>query len=687
MTGKLEETRLSAKDKDITAEPGTADRQTRKSGSDPWEQDKALPRWRRLDFLSLVPLVAIATLALGVAALVWIVDRGEEAQARVKIATDALWVEQTLRFQLSVHEDLLVRLALEPTEPAAQPALDARIKLHIATNPEVQSVTWYDASGRVRHALPGSGAPQDAALVNLLRQRASRATRPVYGDIGEDGIVSIGLPMTGAEGVVSATISIPILLERHVPWWIAEQYGVRVINASEETVAARQRLEPSADNPRHVISFDPPLRGTLLQITAYDTPGGFRSALLLGTITALAAFAILALLILFINARRRRNAEQRLRGETAFRRSMEESLTVGLRAKDHNGRILYVNSAFCNLVGWSAEEIVGRMPPMPYWDSSRVEETVERQKQLQVGGAFSQSFETRFRHRDGREIDVQVYEAPLIDAGGVHRGWMGSVIDITEAKKAARRARLQDEAMARTGRLVTLGEMASTLAHELNQPLSAIASYATGILNLVDQGKMDPAVLRGATEKLAQQAARAGLVIQRVQDLARKREPRFSPTKIEDVINETVSLLAADAREHQVRLVPEIAATPAVAADRILMEQLLINLIRNGMEAMGDSRSGDSLYIRLFSRDGDTVIEIIDQGGGIKPEIEGRLYDAFASTKAQGLGMGLKICRSIVELHGGQLTFRPADGGGTVFSVILPAMKQETVPLGEGQAA
>ncbi len=172
-----------------------------------------------------------------------------------------------------------------------------------------------------------------------------------------------------------------------------------------------------------------------------------------------------------------------------------------------------------------------------------------------------------------------------------------------------------------------------------------------------------------------------------MQDLARKREPRFSPTKIEDVINETVSLLAADAREHQVRLVPEIAATPAVAADRILMEQLLINLIRNGMEAMGDSRSGDSLYIRLFSRDGDTVIEIIDQGGGIKPEIEGRLYDAFASTKAQGLGMGLKICRSIVELHGGQLTFRPADGGGTVFSVILPAMKQETVPLGEGQAA
>lgn len=634
-----------------------------------------------------MPLVAIATLALGVAALVWIVDRGEEQQARVKIATDALWVEQTLRFQLSVHEDLLVRLALELTDPAAQPAQDARIKLHIATNPEVQSVAWYDASGKVRHALPGSGAPQDATLVNLLRQRASRATRPVYGDVAEDGTVSIGLPLTGSEGVVLATISIPILLERHVPWWIAEQYGVRVINSAEETVAARQRLEPAAGNPRHVISFDPPLRGTLLQITAYDTPGGFRSALLLGTITALAVFAILALLVLFINARRRRNAELRLRGETAFRRSMEESLTVGLRAKDHNGRILYVNSAFCNLVGWSAEEIVGRMPPMPYWDPSRVKETVERQKQLQIGGVFSQSFETRFRHRDGREIDVQVYEAPLIDAGGVHRGWMGSVIDITETKKAARRARLQDEAMARTGRLVTLGEMASTLAHELNQPLSAIASYATGILNLVDQGKMDPAVLRGATEKLAQQAARAGLVIQRVQDLARKREPRFSRTHIEEVIDETVSLLAADAREHRVRLLPEISPAPAVAADRILLEQLLINLIRNGMEAMGDGRSGDDLHIRLFSRDNDVIVEIIDRGGGIKPEIEGRLYDAFASTKAQGLGMGLKICRSIIELHGGQLSFRPAEGGGTVFSAVLPAMKQETMSLGEGQAA
>ncbi|MBR0554058.1 PAS domain S-box protein [Ciceribacter sp. L1K23] len=615
--------------------------------------------------------------------MVWIVDRGESEQARVKIATDALWVEQTLRFQLSIHEDLLVRLALEPPGDDVRTVVDPRVKLHIATNPEVQSVIWYDGGGRIAHALPGNGSPQDHRLVELLREGGARATRPVYGDVTEDGLVVIALPLTGSEGVVSATISIPILLERHVPWWIAEQYGVRVVTAAEDTVAARQKLEPAVGNPQHAISFDPPLRGMLLQITAYDTPAAFRSALLLGTIAALATFAILSLLVVYTNARRRRRAELRLRGETAFRQAMEESLTVGLRAKDNEGRILYVNSAFCNLVGWKAEEIVGRLPPMPYWDPSRVGEAEERQKRLTANGAFSPSFETRFRHRSGREIDVQVYEAPLIDASGVHRGWMGSVIDITEAKNATRRARAQDEAMARTGRLVTLGEMASTLAHELNQPLSAISSYATGMLNLLDRDDFDAGLFRGVTEKLAQQAARAGFVIQRVQDLARKREPHFSEIQIDQVIRETIALLAADAREHRVKIVADMEPARSVAADTILLEQLLINLIRNGMEAMADRRTGDTLTIKLLERGDNAIIEIADQGAGIDPDVENRLFEAFASTKAQGLGMGLAICRSIVELHGGHLSFRYGENRGTVFVVQLPLAQREKRAMGE----
>ncbi|WP_051013859.1 sensor histidine kinase [Pararhodospirillum photometricum] len=638
----------------------------------PWTQEDRPPRGPRFDPLSLVPLIAIVALVAGVGALVWVVNRGEEEQARVKLATDALWVEQTLRFQLGIHEDMLVRLALEAAGGAPAATLDARTRLHIANNPELLSVAWHDATGRLRRALPGGHTPGDPALAALLSGRAAQTSRIVYGAISETGLVSLGLPLGDGTGSLMATMSLPLLLERHIPWWIAEQYGVRLLDARERALAERQRLKPPPGAPSHLISFDPPLHGTALRITAYVTPTGFRVVLLLGTIAALAVFAILALYVLFRTAERRRMAELRLRGEIAFRRSMEESLTVGLRAKDHAGRILYVNAAFCNLVGWNAEDLVGRMAPMPYWDPQRLDETQTRQRQLAAGGAVGQSFETRFRHRDGHLIEVQVFEAPLIDARGTHQGWMGSVIDITEAKRAARRARAQDEALARTGRLVMLGEMASTLAHELNQPLSAIASYAAGMLNLMHHGSADPALLQEVTGKLAKQAGRAGQIIHHIQDLVKKREPRFAPTRLDDVVLETVGFLAADAREHRIRLLATVSPLPPVHADRILLEQVLINLIRNGMEAMSERRSGDAVIIRLMAEDTQAIIEVADQGSGIPPDIAERLFDAFATTKPQGMGMGLKICRTLVELHRGQLSHYPAEGGGTVFRVALP---------------
>jgi two-component system sensor histidine kinase DctS len=658
--------------------------------SDPWQHDPAAGMRRGLDLLSLIPLVAIIALVAMVLAVVWAVGRNDAEQARVKLATDALWVEQTLRFQMSVDEDMLARMALEAASGTDRAALDARARLHIATNPEILSLVWYDSDGRRVRALPGTGAPGDADLVAMLAKSGARVARPAYGDVQSDGTVSFGLALPGGAGFVTATVSLPLLLERHIPWWIAEQYGVRIFDANGREYADRQRMEVDPEHPRHAISFDPPLRGVFLEIQAYGAPKGFRSTLLIGAIAALAAFAILALLVLFRSAERRRAAETRLRAETAFRRSMEESLTVGLRAKDHRGRILYVNAAFCNLVGWDAADLVGRDAPMPYWDPDRLPETQARHRQLESSGAISQSFETRFRHRDGREIDVQVYEAPLIDARGQHRGWMGSVIDITDQKSAARLARIQDDTLARTARLVTLGEMATTLAHELNQPLSAIASYAAGMANLMESGTADPAILRDANAKLARQADRAGRIIRHIQDLVKKREPRFQPTQLSDVIAETVGFLSADAREHGVRIETDLSDTPPVAADRVLLEQVLINLIRNGIEAMAERRSGNRLRVSLHRHEEQAAIEIADQGTGIAEDMTGRLFEAFATTKPQGMGMGLKICRSIIELHHGQMSHRHAEWGGTVFRILLPLMdagRQKGSAQKEGRAA
>jgi len=651
---------------------------------DPWLTDIE-EQGRRTDLLSLVPLAAIVALVVLVTALVWIVSRSEAEQARTKLATDALWVEQTLRFQLSVDEDMLARLALEASGGTAADVLDARARLHIANNPEVLSIAWHDATGNVMRAVPGLDSAPDQQLVERMVQSHAVSARPVYGEIAGQRF-AMGVWLQGGAGIVTATVSVPLMLQRHIPWWIAEQYGVELADAGGSVIARRAKRMPDPQNPTHTISFDPPLPGTVLRITSYDPPAAFVHTLLVAVIAALALFAIFALLTLYRSTQRRRRAEQRLEGEMAFRRSMEESLTVGLRAKDHGGRVLYVNSAFCNLVGWPAAELVGRSPPMPYWSPDRLEETLVRQRALAEGGAVSQSFETRFRRVDGREIDVQVYEAPLIDATGRHRGWMGSVIDITETKQAARRARAQDENMARTGRLVTLGEMASTLAHELNQPLSAIASYAAGIANLLEQGKADARVLGPAVERLSVQASRAGQIIRRIQDFVKKREPRFSRLDLSEIVTDTIGFLLADARENRVKIVSEVADVGAVMADRILLEQVLVNLIRNGMEAMADGRrTGNRLTVRLLKGDDDDVsIEIEDQGAGIAPEVAGRLFDAFTSTKEQGMGMGLNICRSIVELHRGHLAHRQAASGGTIFTVTLPLADEVPKAVGAG---
>jgi two-component system sensor histidine kinase DctS len=352
---------------------------------------------------------------------------------------------------------------------------------------------------------------------------------------------------------------------------------------------------------------------------------------------------------------------------------MEDSLLTGMRARDLEGRVVYVNPAFCRMVGRSAEELIGLKPPMPYWAPEEYEATLAVHQQVLAGKAPSEGVEVRLQRRNGERFDALIYEAPLIDEQGRHTGWMGSVLDITERKRAEELARQQQDKLQFTSRLVTMGEMASTLAHELNQPLSAIASYTTGCLNLLEAGSVDRAELRTALEKSANQAQRAGRIIRRVHEFVKKRESRRAPCAINEVIEDALGLVDADARKRGVRLTWKPGENlPELMADRVMIEQVLLNLMRNGMDAMVNTPAARRELRVESRREGEGLrVSVADQGPGIAAEVAAHLYEPFFTTKSEGMGMGLNICRSIVEFHQGRLWHEPRPEGGTVFHLTL----------------
>lgn len=255
----------------------------------------------------------------------------------------------------------------------------------------------------------------------------------------------------------------------------------------------------------------------------------------------------------------------------------------------------------------------------------------------------------------GRWFLVQVRPLRWID-GRIARLFIAT--DITGRRRAEELHLQQQEKLALTARLVAVGEMATTLAHELNQPLAAIANYNMGCVQRLRSGAWEPAELVEAMEKGALQAERASGVIQRLREFVARRAPRLAACDINEVVRGIRSTIEAEADKNSVRLALALSErVPYVRADQTLMEQVILNLARNAIDAMADTPAGER-ELSILSRDGagDTVeVEVADRGPGIDPEIEARLFSPFLSTKRDGMGLGLHISRSIIEAHGGHL--------------------------------
>jgi two-component system sensor histidine kinase DctS len=227
-----------------------------------------------------------------------------------------------------------------------------------------------------------------------------------------------------------------------------------------------------------------------------------------------------------------------------------------------------------------------------------------------------------------------------------------------------------------------MGEIASTLAHELNQPLAAISSYTTGALNMLDReqptnANFDIGMLSHALQNANTQAQRAGQIIRSVHTFVKKREPMRSSITIAELIESVAPLVELQAQKYFVSIRTDIPSDlPPVLADRVLLEQVLLNLTRNGIEAMQDTAPEKRILNIVATVDRSTprnvVVAISDHGHGIRPDVAARLYSPFFSTKADGMGMGLSICRTAIEFHGGSLTHVDNPGGGTIFRFSLP---------------
>lgn len=634
-----------------------------------------------------LPRSALAFFLISLTALLWISWRADIEEQRVTLISDMLWLEQEIHFHLTRNEEQLQHLARELAPMAKRlGAFEPQARALLANQTGLSQIFWLDSAGTLRAALPtatseavtvGEATPTIPMreTLHLARALAKPAYSPTYAIVLGDAQFEVHVPqfINGQyAGMLVGIYSIRHILDELVPWWLAERYRVSI--ADDSGVLGSKSMVAAVNSQMfYQIPFDPPGHSLILRAEAYELKTSLARSLLILSVLALTASMLWSLWALRRHIQWRHAAEQALRKEYAFRAAMEDSLATGVLARDLEGSIIYVNPAFCRMVGYGADEIVGRSPPLPYWNKDHLDASAKQGLDAAAGTA-QQGFESCLRHKDGHAVYVMVNVAPLIDGDGRHFGWLSSVLDITEAKRLEDQARQQGEKLQFTARLVAMGEMASSLAHELNQPLAAISSYSTGCLNRIEQGEIQQTDLVEALQKIGRQAQRAGAIIRRIYEFVRRSEPRQASVDVRDIIVDAAGLLEAEARKRSVRIQLQLEPNlPQLVGDRVLLEQVLINLMKNGIEAMLTTMPEERL-LTVAAKCADKLlhISVADRGGGIAGADIDKIFMPFFTTKTEGMGMGLNICRSIVESHHGRLWHEANTAGGSIFTLSLP---------------
>jgi PAS domain S-box-containing protein len=805
--------------------------------------------WRRQSparqdrFATLGPLISVLLFLAAIISVFWYL-RNEEMEREVDaVKRDTEITQQQIGLRLIANQEALVRIARDLVGRETDATVFVtQAESFARERPEITRLTWLSNRRvpRANHMAmpqgrdgavdldapdPSLPVPERASVPDAAYRSARDFQRPAYSRTFKDTtgspVFQLHLPLVD-RGIFAGTLmveySVDALVRYFVPPEVAQRHMVSILDDQQAVLASTVTGMPGQASARKTVISDlpltPALNGLILRGHGYRTSIGLIGNTLFWMVVALSVLTVWMLLGTWRHMRRRTQIQSALVQETNFRRAMENSMPTGMRAMDMEGRISYVNAAFCQMTGFTEAELVGRLPPFPYWPHERIEENGRFLQQELQGRSPAGGIEVKVMRKDGSVFDARMYVSPLIDPKGQQTGWMTSMTNITEAKRIrdqlsasherfttvlegldasvsvlsvaqgellfANRsyrlwfggdarghgalaggvtassflpeadeevdnlsglptqeltetgvhprevyveslqkwfdvrarylqwtdgrlaqmliatditARLRAEELAAvqadkaqvTSRLVTMGEMASSVAHELNQPLTAITNYCNGMVSRVRAETIQKDDLVAALQKTARQAERAGQIIHRIRAFVKRSEPQRQPSQARQIVEDAVELAGIELRRRNVAIRTYVAQRmPTLMVDPILIEQVVLNLLKNAAEAIDQAQlpaPRRHIELRVVPRhtpEEGGVIEfsVTDMGPGIKEEVIGRLYEAFFSTKPEGLGIGLSLCRSIVESHRGRIRAENLYNAGAVvgcrFAFTLP---------------
>ena len=626
-------------------------------------------------------------------------EADEEARSR---AAEAQWLEQSVQFHFRRLEDDLTLLARQAVRGAGQSG-DGPVQGGLLWREPgvVLSHGWLaagpgsdEARGPQRWQQDWSAHAANAQAMATLQSTTRGLRRSAYAGLMQqsDGTLSdvvwLAVPFFDRGQFVGnylAAVSLQRATAALVPTWFAQNHRVHLV--ADELKGPPGDSADSADSKLFRASMNLPGTDLFLAVT----PFGAQPATVPRIFFLVALLFLSGMLVSLWALRRdfvkRQQVQALFQAQVALRTAMENSVTTGLRAWDRSGKILYVNESFCKLVGYPAAELVGRSTPLPYWPAEQADELNLVHRGIIAQGTQEDGVELQFRHRDGHLLDVLIHEAPLNTASGEQIGWMSSVLDISERKRSERLAARQQERLQASGRLVAVGEVASTLAHELNQPLGALSSFANGLMNRLRSGRIELAEVMPVVERMERLADKAGHIIKRVNAFARRREMTRERLDLAAFLRRT---LLQHQMQRRVSLELALDQDPVwVEADALLLEHAVQNVVANALHWAALGGPPARVQVCIESGEGMAGIVVADSGPGVDEEHKEQIFGAFVSASAEGMGMGLAICRSVLEAHHGRIDVaRDAALGGARFTLWLPlsGASAESVPAQDNGA-